>query len=242
MLGRLRAIFGRGGVVDNARPAPLQQEEISQPPPLPYSDLNDVSWPGSDAPLHDHVQYLINSRDYIAAHPIPEGTNYFQYKHNPDGRDVRDGKTPAITDCCYDHFSVKYLSVGFPLFVKSDDNFFKSDGGGLRDDIKFSRPFFQDSLHRLLNHVIGEESLNDGTAKVGYQNGTHWYIEVGATSDRARLLGRAIIDEFVHSTKTNAGDLLQDIDARIKDIDRDRELARGTQGKTQPKIKPAGLG
>lgn len=132
-----------------------------------------IVYPGDKASLQDHVRFLLEAKRYIADHDVPEDRrdSLNQYSHAGKPLIGDDPSKPATTNCSYEFYGRKLVSLGFPLFVEHapliKDN---------QLNPAFNGPTYWDSFERLLKHHLGD--LGDGDTKFGfYAPINHAYIE-----------------------------------------------------------------
>lgn len=77
------------------------EAEAAKPKPPPIDPPN-IKWPGSGASAPEHMQYLIDAREYISQMEVPEGLHYLQVPHC-GGPFVGDKNRPAVLDASYDY-------------------------------------------------------------------------------------------------------------------------------------------
>lgn len=141
---------------------------------------NAVIWPEQEASITEHARFLLESKDYIANHPVPEDERGpAQYSHSKKSIADRDSTheydltKPAITNCCYEHFEREFISVGWALFIEEAE--ILDDERGLNpafNGLTFARSFEQ------LMQRYDIEARNENTFKLGhYYPANHRYIE-----------------------------------------------------------------
>ena len=176
-----------------------------------FSSPQDVVHPNQDAPIEDHARFLLQARHYIRNHPVPDdrksGLNQYSHAAKPHIDD--DPSIPAITDCSYEFFGQKRISIGFPLFIEqarwvTEDN---------RYNPAFNSGTLWDSFEKLLKSRIGD--LGDGDTKYGYYLPTnHYYIEKPVPQDVFDKAGKII--EFYTRTKIeDPREFLKELDKNI---------------------------
>jgi len=143
------------------------------PPSSCFASPEDVVYPGPAATLQDYVRFLLEAKEFVAGYPVPENrrNSNNQYSHARKPLIGDDPVRPAITNCSYEFFGRKLISIGYPLFVP-DAPMIKND------DINpaFNNGTLWDSFEKVLHHYAGD--LGSGETKYGYQRATHHaYIE-----------------------------------------------------------------
>ena len=174
-----------------------------------------VIWPGQDADVSRHVAFLIDAKDYITNHEVPEefqGRNN-QYSHA--GRPAvypDDLSRPAITNGCYVFFEKDLASIGFPLFIKEAVLF--KDG---EVNPAFCAPTLWESLTAVMGRYgVAPDKDKDGDTKFGYHSPlNHRYVEVPMYS-KERLAGASEVIEFYSRTEARSiEDFLSELDQKM---------------------------
>ncbi len=193
----------------------LEAKKEAERQKLPPANLpSDVKWPGSDAPLSEHVQYLIDVREYVSQLSVPKGVAYLQMQHS-DAPDIGDKKRPAVLDASYDYRRFDgngervgrvLASISLPMFtplerdVWGDVDCHRAQGLSLEN--------INDSFRVMLEDV-GVEILDIG--KIGEDRfAATFYIEHQIhLNDYERA--RAVIDVYVRSGITDADELIEHV-------------------------------
>lgn len=152
-----------------AASSPQQDAQPQRNFPTPES----VVFPGTDAPLEAHVQFLLDARHYVRNHPVPKDhiDSINQYSHSKGQTIGNDVTKPAITNCSYEHYGHRLISLGFPLFIREAPLL---NEGQLNP--AFNAATFWESFERVAKHYVG--NLGDGDSKFGYYEPiNHRYIE-----------------------------------------------------------------
>ncbi len=188
----------RGAAVEPQKSVPLAPTRIE------FSGPEDVVFPGDKASLEEHARFLIEAKAFIRSQPVPPeraGRNN-QYSHSrgaPIGDDI---SASATTNCSYEFYGRKLISIGFPLFTPQ---------APIIKDNKVNPAFnvctFWESFEKILEHEIGY--LGDGDVKFGYYLPTnHSYIELPVPDD---VFARAepIIELYVRANITDPKEFLR---------------------------------
>lgn len=152
--------------------APVTAPDLSAP--------EKIVPPGENAPLLDHVDFLIRAKDYIENHPVPENRIGMlnQYRHNPDSPPVgNDLSKPAITNCSYNFFGRTMISIGFPLFIEQAP-LIKNN----TINPAFNNAMLWESFRHVFEATVGK--MGDGDTKYGYfLPMNHSYVEHPVSDD-----------------------------------------------------------
>lgn len=187
----------------------------AMPPTLPTLPRKpeDVVCPEDKAPLMEHVRFLLEAKRYIANHPVPENckNTLNQYSHAGMPPITANLHDPAITNCSYEFFNSKLISIGFPLFVRQapliKDNRFNP---------AFNGPVLWDSFMKLLEHKIPQiKTETDSDAKYGFYRPTnHYYIEKRVSQD-AFDRAQPIIEFYTRTQIEDAATFLKKLDEHL---------------------------
>lgn len=182
--------------------------------PAHLHEPESIVWPGDKAPLLDHVRFLLEAKRFVANHEVPEDRRNAnnQYSHSKQPTIGDNFTHPATTNCSYEYYGRKFISIGFPLFVKQAP-LIKDNG----INSAFNGATYWDSFERLLNHHIGD--LGDGDTKYGFSRPTnHYYIEKPVPDDVAEE-AQPIIDFFTRTDLKDPGQFLSELSQRLKTPD-----------------------
>jgi len=163
-----------------------------------FPSPQDVIYPGDDADLVDHVRFLLQAKHYIKNHPVPEERvgKLNQYSHAGKPLIGDDKSTPAITNCSYEHFKTKIISIGFPLFIDHAPMVIDNEYNP-----RFNPGTLWESFKNILTRYTGD--LGPGSTKSAYNLPmNHWYIEKPVSNDVFQKAQHVI--EFF--TRTNIED------------------------------------
>jgi hypothetical protein len=169
--------------------------------PSQLSDPQSVKHPGPNATITDHIRFLLEAKEYVRNHPIPlerQGQNN-QYSHAKRPAIHDNAEIPAITNCSYEYFGRKFISIGFPLFIAQAPLWKDGDV-----NYAFNNCTLWDSFEKVLMHKLGD--LGDGSTKFGYYLPTnHSYIEKPVPEDVFKKA--EFIIEFFTRTDTKDPDI-----------------------------------
>lgn len=114
----------------------------------------------------DALQFLVEARDYIANHDVPEGRNFRQTPHT-DAPTVGDITKPAMLDASYQYGRRNLVSLAFPDFIEMESSAAKIDADGhLRTGNGLSAMNLGDSMARVLKE--NRVKFDAGEMKIGH--------------------------------------------------------------------------
>lgn len=114
----------------------------------------------------DALQFLVEARDYIANHDVPEGRNFRQTPHT-DAPTVGDITKPAMLDASYQYGRRNLVSLAFPDFIEIESSAAKIDADGhLRTGNGLSAMNLGDSMARVLKE--NGVKFDAGEMKIGH--------------------------------------------------------------------------
>ncbi len=201
----------------------MAETEATQLKSLPLEPPSHIKWPGKEAKLHEHLQYLIDVREFISQMNVPEGLEYLQFPHS-DAPCVGDKTRPAVLDASYDYrfnngnegiSGRVFASISIPDFtpVEKDrwesEQYFRAQGLSVFN--------INDSFKSMLEKV-GVEIEDGGKIGVDRMSGTCYFEYTIHPADYERA--RAVIDAYIRSDIIDGAELLE----HIKKGDRVREF------------------
>lgn len=175
--------------------------------PSRFATPEDVVYPGGNAPLQDHIRFLLQAKEFVGGYPVPpERRNELnQYSHAGKALIGDDPTKPAITNCSYEFYGRKLISIGYPLFVP--------DAPMVKNNAlhhAFNNGTLWDSFERVLKHYLGD--LGKGETKYGYSLPTHHaYIEKPVT-DELFAKAQSVIEFYTRTDLTDPGQFIASLD------------------------------
>lgn len=177
----------------------LSGQTPAQQPPA-FLSAQDVTAPPPNASLLDDVDFLLRAKRYIAQHPIPEDRTdtLNQYSHARKPLIGDDRTRPALTNCSYEHFGRKLISIGWPLFIEqaplvnpATNNYNAAFHGGT----------MWGSFIRLVSHYAGP--VDHGGEKYGYSLPTHHYYVEKPVPEDVFNRAQSVIDFYTRTDITD---------------------------------------
>lgn len=172
---------------------------------------DDMIAPFRSEALIDHVRFLLQAKAYVANHAVPPDRQGQLNQYSHAGRPLidEDRSRPAMTNCSYEFYGRKFISIGMPLFIKQ--------ASWIKDnDINpaFHSGHLWDSMERLIKHHAGE--LGHGESKYGYYLPTnHYYIEKPVPPDVFDK-AQSIIDFYTRTDITEPQRFLDELTQHMR--------------------------
>lgn len=167
--------------------------------------------PRQEAPLIDHVAFLLKSKDYVATHPVPEEFKTFinQYSHAGEPLIGDDPTRPAITDCSYEHFGRLRMSIGMPLFIEQ---------APLVKDNKINYCFNAMSLWSSFGQVLERYTgkWDRDSTKYGYYLPTNHYYMEEIVPPEIFSTARKVIDFYTRTDIRDPAEFIKKLDEKMK--------------------------
>ena len=191
----------------------------------------DFYWKSGSKDVRAAMQFLIDTRNYVANIEIPNDYSFYRQIAHSDDEKIPGGdpNRPAVLDASYDHMAGKRLSISLPIFTPAQEaisftphrptlserfkKLLKPDTKIPKEDIKvntgFHGPALQECFLLLLNHY----GIQHDTPKIGYYTPEMTaYIETTLEHpERDFDKGRRIIQAFVHGNAETPEQLMADI-------------------------------
>ena len=192
----------------------------------------DLYWESSKGDFKQALQFLIDTRDYVAQLEVPE--DYRQHAHSGDPNPVRgDATAPAVLDASYRHMGGDRISISVPdltpqqnpvTFYERDmtwkERFTKAVKPGTKINLEthrintgFNTPFLQEALIKVLEHYDIEVDYDSNKCGFCLQEGT-LYVESSVNPVHFDK-GRKIIQAYVHGNAQTPEELQADIDKAV---------------------------
>lgn len=193
----------------------------------------DLFWESGKGDLEQALQFLIDTRNYIAQLTPPE-EGYIQLPHSGDPNPVGGNLSrPAVLDASYRHMGGDRISISIPIFTPQETpiiHFERKMTLGERfkkalypetkinlHDYKLNTGFCAPYLHEALLTVLDHYDLpmDKGSSKVGYCLPEQtYYVETSVDKDHFER-GRKIIQAYVHGSAQTPEELKADIDRAL---------------------------
>lgn len=180
----------------------------AEPEVRPESGPTSVWYPGHEASNEAHAKFLIECRNYVRDHPVPEGQENSMNQYSHAGRPPIGGDhtKPAITNCCYEFFNRDYVSIGVPLFIHSTSPF------EMDETHAFSAGFNANTLWEGMNDLFDRYGLDiDGDTKYAPYH-FHFYIESTVSNADVAKAGYELIEYYTLSTTDDPKEFLAGLD------------------------------
>lgn len=189
----------------------------------------DFFWESGKSDFKQALQFLIDTRNYVAQLKIPEGRHYMQMAHSDDKKPVGgDKQRPAVLDASYPYFGRHLLSISLPIWTPADQPVtFSKRKMTLReaitkaiwpetqvnlDEYHINTGFTGTNLQEAFLTVLEAYSIKTRAPKIGHSHveGTV-YIETSLENSADFEKGRKIIQAYVHGNAETPEELIQDI-------------------------------
>ncbi len=193
----------------------------------------DFNYNLRESTLDDALQFLIDTRNYVANLDVPDGAIYCQRPHSDDKKPVGgDISRPAVLDASYIYFNRKLLSISLPIFTPAQEmmaysvrkmTLKETITKAIWPDTKIYIERFQSNsgftalnLEDAFLKLLSAYNIENEGQKIGYYvpEGTS-YIETTVSSHADFNKGRKIIQAYVHGNAQTPEELKRDINKAL---------------------------
>jgi len=189
----------------------------------------DFHWEDGKSGFREALQFLIDTRNFVANLEVPEGEHYMQIAHSDDDKPVGgDPRRPAVLDASYPFFERHLLSISVPIWTPGQQLFefskrkmtwkeaFKKaiwpDTQINLETFKRNTGLTSMNLQAAFEKVLDAYGIKYRDTKIGFYEpeGTA-YVETNLIHSADYEKGRKIIQAYVHGNAQTPEELQGDI-------------------------------